>query len=942
MVEFRDIIRPGISRGLDFVTLEELVKRTGISPGDVLKFALNEMLCNALDKKDASEISINLQVESSFYKLSISDNGSRKLTKKEEVKLIFDFENRGSSKRGILAVSRGYLGNALKCILGYTYALAERKGLNPPPIIVRSGGHEYVVTVKVNRIMEVAEPHIEQRETEDDGLTTFTVKFPKEFGEDINSLIEVIHATSMVNPSRKITYNILGNSGMLGSLEAFLPLEKETSILWYKYKQLRALSKDYAKAGPDAKLSAFMSIFMGFARTRTILDVIKELNDQLKKQNKKPREDTRSISKMDQVKDSAIMITEDDEQSNLEMNRDKKVFVPISFSTPLRDVPDEALRLLFAIMKSRSRPIDKRSAIRSILRSVGKKNFENLRVRNGWENLKYVRMAGIRIECPYPKHLHGEDRCPAPDHVEYPFIVEVAVFNRKRDDTEGLKVYQCINFMASTEDVFSDLFDISYRLGRVGITEKTPVTVVIHLVCPVLQWLNYGKTTLGEDSDGYMYSWGDSISKILERTFNKVLPIPKVPKIYWPPPPKRPLSWVPHGKLGNPIYEMRLRDFAREILAIDSRRTRRIKLSSRGWCYALEGLGKIDKGEFDACQKAINDCRKIGLLPIDFTAEDQDITRRFAGLHEAADPTVLLKEMKRQVKEMLRFLPSSTTDYWEEEKYYVMMVVEKGDIRNLFKPICDEYHVPIANSKGWAPILLRYHIATLSKMAEERGLTPVLLLFYDHDPAGLKISRTFRKNLHDISRATGWRPDRLIIDRFGLNKEDIDKYNLTWIPNLKSSSGREIRDPEYVARYGRRKCESNALFKNDETLKAAEEICRQAIEKYYGPDAKERFRGKEEKSKENLKEVYENPVWRNFLKSIDELVRSLSKPKGKERKELAAESREVEVEIERGEWGQCPRCGEVFDYDEQEVDAGRVLRCRRCGLLMKLKWGSER
>lgn len=42
------------------------------------------------------------------------------------------------------------------------------------------------------------------------------------------------------------------------------------------------------------------------------------------------------------------------------------------------------------------------------------------------------------------------------------------------------------------------------------------------------------------------------------------------------------------------------------------------------------------------------------------------------------------------------------------------------------------------------------------------------------------------------------------------------------------------------------KCESNALFKNDETLKAGEEICRRAIEKYYGEDALERFRKKEE------------------------------------------------------------------------------------------------
>jgi len=430
-----------------------------------------------------------------------------------------------------------------------------------------------------------------------------------------------------------------------------------------------------------------------------------------------------------------------------------------------------------------------------------------------------------------------------------------------------------------------------------------------------------------------------AISKLMEKAFDKILPIPKTPRLYRPPPPPKLLSWIPHGRLGNWRYEGRLKDFAREILAIDAQRSRRIKYSARGWCYLLEGLGKIDKSEFNACEKAINDCRKIGLLPMDFTAEDQDITRRFAGLHEAMDPTVSLREIMKQVKRMLDLLPSSTTDYWEGEKYYLMIVVEKGDIRNLFKPICDEYHVPIANSKGWAPIILRYHIAMLSKMAEERGLTPVLLLFYDHDPAGLKITRTFRKNLRDICRAVKWKPIWIIIDRFGLNSEDIKRYNLTWIPNLKSSSGREIHDPEYVAKFGRRKCESNALFKNDETLRAAEEICRRAIEKYYGPDAKERFRKKEEKAKENLKKIYENPVWGNFLTSIDELIESLSKLKDKEKNELTAtKSREVEVEIEKGYYGKCPRCGEDFDYDDREVDEERALRCRRCGLLMKLKW----
>ena len=121
----------------------------------------------------------------------------------------------------------------------------------------------------------------------------------------------------------------------------------------------------------------------------------------------------------------------------------------------------------------------------------------------------------------------------------------------------------------------------------------------------------------------------------------------------------------------------------------------------------------------------------------------------FQGIIEASDPADCLLNMKDEVSRMLENLASYTTDYWADERYFLMMSLRKGDLLRLFRPICDEYRVPIVSSKGWAPILLRSHIATLSRRAEDNGLTPVLLLFYDHDPIGLKITDTFRKNLED-------------------------------------------------------------------------------------------------------------------------------------------------------------------------------------------------
>jgi len=434
-----------------------------------------------------------------------------------------------------------------------------------------------------------------------------------------------------------------------------------------------------------------------------------------------------------------------------------------------------------------------------------------------------------------------------------------------------------------------------------------------------------------------------SISQALEKAFDKVLPIPKTPRVYHPPPTPKPLSWIPTGQIGNEVYEMRLESFANEIKALQRARSSRVKYSGRGWCYALEGLGKIDKDEFAKCEKAINDCRKIGLLTIDFVAEDQDETRRFAGIHEASNPTVILENLRNDINKMLENLPAYTTDYWVGEKYYLMMCVEKGDLRNLFKPICDEYHIPIVSSKGWAPILLRYHIAKLCIKAEARGLTPTILLFYDHDPAGLKITNNFRKGLHDIKRSVDWYPTHLIIERFGLNMGDIEKYNLTWIKNIKTGSGQEARDPDYIREFGNRKCEANALFKNDETLKVAEKMCRDTIEKYYGSDALERFHEKEKKSKDKLNEVYDNPIWEDVDKNIETLIDSMGEKETEAQpdEEMLECEKEIEVEIfkETGKgnyWcGRCPKCYQQFDYDESFIN--KLVRCRFCNTAMRLK-----
>lgn len=282
------------------------------------------------------------------------------------------------------------------------------------------------------------------------------------------------------------------------------------------------------------------------------------------------------------------------------------------------------------------------------------------------------------------------------------------------------------------------------------------------------------------------------------------------------------------------------------------------RVSARGWCYILEQDGLITKAEFNLIENLINNgCRRDGTLPIDFVAEEE--ARKFSGV-EKPDEESPVAYMGRYLHAALRAERYYTPDWWKEEKHYIQMVVEKIDLKTLFKPICEEYHIPIATSKGWSSMLQRGEYARRFKEAEEMDLDCILLYCGDHDPDGLRISDFLRKNLEDIMNIEwsdgqgGYDPEGLEIKRFGLNYDFIAANELSWIDNLITASGKDLADPshknhflpyvqDYLEEYGPRKCEANAIvIKPDQGRK----LCRKTIEEYLGRDAKDRFRKRRE------------------------------------------------------------------------------------------------
>jgi hypothetical protein len=280
-------------------------------------------------------------------------------------------------------------------------------------------------------------------------------------------------------------------------------------------------------------------------------------------------------------------------------------------------------------------------------------------------------------------------------------------------------------------------------------------------------------------------------------------------------------------------YEEKVANFCSLVLQIKS--TMDFDVGSRGWCYILEHRG-LRKGDFDAAEKLITDCGKSGALPLDFCAITNDV-------HKTYTPV----------------------GFWDGLDVYVEVAVEKLDLRNLFEAPCAEFHVPLQNFKGWSDLNARAAMMRRFAEHEAAGRRCVLLLCGDHDPGGLHITDKMRKNLSDLSGAVGWTPENLVIIRFGLNADFIDRHGLTWIDNLETSSGGQLDDTElsdhdkryvqdYLARFGVRKCEANALVVVV-VPEIGRELCRDAILEFVPADAPARYQRKLNRGRTNLRQA---------------------------------------------------------------------------------------
>jgi hypothetical protein len=257
---------------------------------------------------------------------------------------------------------------------------------------------------------------------------------------------------------------------------------------------------------------------------------------------------------------------------------------------------------------------------------------------------------------------------------------------------------------------------------------------------------------------------------MLDRSANDSL-LPRLP-------PHRPSATT------KAAYQEKVAAFCAVILELQSRLD--FSVGSRGWAYVLEGERFIDKDEIDAAQALINACRKSGELPLDICSEDD---KRSAENVEELDPNP--KEKAADIFDYIQTAEDYYTpfSFWDDLDTYVQMGVEKSNVKSLFTKTCADLYVPIANLGGWADLNVRAGFMRRFEEKEAEGKQCVLLTFTDLDPGGLNISNFLHANLEELAHAVEWSPDNLIIERFGLDYDFVEREQLTWIENLATSKG---------------------------------------------------------------------------------------------------------------------------------------------------------
>jgi hypothetical protein len=155
-------------------------------------------------------------------------------------------------------------------------------------------------------------------------------------------------------------------------------------------------------------------------------------------------------------------------------------------------------------------------------------------------------------------------------------------------------------------------------------------------------------------------------------------------------------------------------------------------------------------------------------------------------------------------------IKSYRRDYWQQQPERVVVWSEKGTVRGIIRPVLDAFGVGFQVMHGFGSA------TTVHGVADDDDGRPLIALYVgDWDPSGLWMSE------HDLpERLSRYGGDYVTVKRIALTQSHIRR-----LPSFPASDKKkDPRYPWFVANYGRRCWELDALDPNDLRERVRQEI----------------------------------------------------------------------------------------------------------------------
>ena len=423
-----------LSREMEFFTEKELTMQIGHPKSSWHITILKELIDNALDACEVSDIQPDIIIEKTKSYFSVADNGPGVASK--TIKKSLDYLIRVSDKQFYVSPTRGQMGNALKTVWAAPYvALGNSK------VVIESRGNRHIIMTSLDKIQQ--KPQIEHSQSKDanvkngtsvtvywsdlasskDEETSFYYKAPPT-EEKLISYYSAFNPHTTFHFKNK-TYPATDKKW--GKWRTDMP----TSAFWYDESRLRDLIAAYISLERDGNkpktVREFVSEFRGLSGTQKQKQVIEGF--------------------------SGMYLHDLLQDGDIDM--------------------DTASKLL-KTMQEHSNPVKPYS-----LGLVGEEHIKAWTEKHTKiisESFNYAKRRGV------DKGSGGE----------MPYVIEVA-FAVKADTEQSRTIVTGLNW-SPTLGIPAD--EISDAIAKARIDTHDPVILVLHMIKPRLEFTDRGKTRL--------------------------------------------------------------------------------------------------------------------------------------------------------------------------------------------------------------------------------------------------------------------------------------------------------------------------------------------------------------------------------------------------------------------------------------------------------------